>query len=55
MRCEGEERSDGGLSFDKAAQGLLALKALGIEATAPDWAGEREIGRSTTRRNRPAN
>ncbi len=40
---EGEERSDGGYSFDKTAQGLLALKALGIGATAPDWAAGREM------------
>ncbi len=40
---EGDEQSDGGYSFAKVAHGLLALKALGIEATAPDWAADREM------------
>ena len=39
----GQERSDGGFAFAKAAQGLQALKALGIAATAPDWAAERDM------------
>ncbi len=39
----GDEHSEGGHQFDKTSQGIQALKAIGIEATAPDWAAEREI------------
>jgi len=39
----GCEQTDGAHQFDKANQGVQALKAVGVPATVPGWADEREM------------
>jgi hypothetical protein len=39
----GHERSDGSRVFDTTVQGLAALKGMGVNVAAPEWANNREL------------